>query len=40
MRADDDLQHISVTFGNSYAAKHVSVKIHEGEFVSFLGPYG
>ena len=40
MSADVDLQNISVTFGNFYAAKNVSVKIQEGEFFSFLGPSG
>ena len=40
MSADVDLQNISVTFGNFYAAKNVSVKIKEGEFFSFLGPSG
>ena len=40
MSADVDLQNISVTFGNFYAAKNVSVKIQKGEFFSFLGPSG
>ncbi|MBI29688.1 MAG: Spermidine/putrescine import ATP-binding protein PotA [Alphaproteobacteria bacterium MarineAlpha5_Bin11] len=40
MSADVELQNISVTFGNFYAAKNVSVKIREGEFFSFLGPSG
>ena len=40
MSADVELQNISVTFGNFYAAKNVSVKINEGEFFSFLGPSG
>ena len=40
MSADVDLQNISVTFGNFYAAKNVSVKIQESEFFSFLGPSG
>ena len=31
MSADVELQNISVTFGNFYAAKNVSVKINEGE---------
>ena len=38
MSADVELQNISVTFGNFYAAKNVNVKINEGEFFSFLGP--
>ena len=40
MSADVDLQNISVTFGNFYAAKNVNVKIGAGEFFSFLGPSG
>ena len=40
MSADVELKNISVTFGNFYAAKNVSVKINEGEFFSFLGPSG
>ena len=40
MSADVELENISVTFGNFYAAKNVSVKIKEGEFFSFLGPSG
>ena len=40
MRADVELQNVSVTFGNFYAAKNVSVKINKGEFFSFLGPSG
>ena len=40
MSADVELQNISVTFGNFYAAKNVNVKINEGEFFSFLGPSG
>ena len=40
MSADVELQNISVTFGNFYAAKNVDVKINEGEFFSFLGPSG
>ena len=40
MTADVNLQNISVTFGNFYAAKNVSVEIQKGEFFSFLGPSG
>ena len=40
MSADVELQNISVTFGNFYAAKNVNVKIGAGEFFSFLGPSG
>ena len=35
MSADVELKNISVTFGNFYAAKNVSVKINEGEFLAF-----
>ena len=40
MSADVELKNISVTFGNFYAAKNVSVRIKKGEFFSFLGPSG
>ena len=40
MSADVELQNVSVSFGNFYAAKNVSVKIEKGEFFSFLGPSG
>ena len=40
MSADVELQNISVSFGDFYAAKNVSVKIEKGEFFSFLGPSG
>ena len=40
MSADVELQNVSVSFGNFYAAKDVSVKIEKGEFFSFLGPSG
>ncbi len=40
MSADVELQKVSVSFGNFYAAKNVSVKIEKGEFFSFLGPSG
>ncbi len=40
MSADVELQDVSVSFGNFYAAKNVNVKINKGEFFSFLGPSG
>ena len=40
MSADVEWQNVSITFGNFYAAKNVSVKIQRGEFFSFLGPSG
>ena len=40
MSADVELQNVSVSFGDFYAAKNVSVKIEKGEFFSFLGPSG
>ena len=36
MSADVELQNISVTFGSFYAAKNVSVKINEGEFLTLV----